>query len=111
MAAKIVAFLITLFGNIAFGFTVFFGMLVGMNGYSEEDSTYAFVTYIVFAVLVSLLMSSLAAAAVHVSLKRRYSSVAAVPISIILFCLLGAVLKVICGIIGVGVAEFVRLNF
>ena len=111
MAAKIIAFLATLIVNIAVGVIVFFGMLVGMNGYSEEDSTYGFVTYIVFAVLVSLLMSSSAAVAVHLLSKRQYSSVAAVLISVVLFCFLGSALKVICGIIGVGVAEFVRVNF
>ena len=111
MAAKIIAFLITFIVNIAVGVIVFFGMLVGMNGYSESDATYGFVTYFVLAVLVSLLMSSLAVVALHLLLKRQFSSIVAVLISVILFCVIGAVLKVICSSIGISVAEFVRVNF
>jgi hypothetical protein len=50
MAAKIIAFIVTLLLNIAIGVVVFFMMLMGMNGFSESDANYGFVTYIVLAV-------------------------------------------------------------
>ena len=111
MAPKIFAFLSTLFLNIAVGVAVFFFLLLAMNGFSESDANYGFITYFVLAVLVSLLMASLAAAAVHVLTKRGSSPLSASLIGIGSFTAVGIVLKVVCSIIGVLVADFVRTNY
>ena len=111
MAPKITAFLITLLLNIAIGIAVFFLMLLAMNGFSESDANYGFVTFIVLAILVSLLMASLAAAAVHLLTKRGFKTLSASLIGIGSFTILGLVLKVVCSIIGVLVADFVRTNY
>ena len=111
MAPKIFAFLITLVINLAVGVAVFLFMLLAMNGFSESDANYGFVAYIFLAVLVSLLMSSLAAAAVHLLMKRDFRALSASLIGIGSFTFLGIVLKVVCSIIGVLVADVVRTNY
>lgn len=111
MAPKIIAFLVTLLLNIAIGVAVFFFMLLSMNGFSESDANYGFVTYIVLAILVSLSMASLAAIAVHLFMKRSFSAITASLISIVLFTVVGIALKVVCSIIGVLIADFVRTNY
>jgi hypothetical protein len=111
MAPKIIAFLITLVLNIAIGIAVFFFLLLAMNGFSESDANYGFITYIVLAILVSLSMASLAAAAVHLLTKRGYKTLSSSLIGITTFTILGIGLKVVCSIIGVLVADFVRTNY
>lgn len=111
MAPKIIAFLITLILNAAAGFALFFGMLLAMNGYNGYDAEYGIWTYIIIAVLVSLMMSTGAAVLVHILLKRKFGGVSAALIAIAVFATLGVGLKVVCSIIGIIVAEIVRVNF
>lgn len=111
MAAKITAFVITLFTTIVIGVAVFFVMLMGMNGYSESDATYGLVTYGVLAFGVSLLMATHAALATGRLIKREFNPIIAALISILVFSIIGAVLKAVCCIIGIGISEFVRVNF
>src|SRR5687767_4611360 len=111
MAAKIIAFIVTLLFNIGIGVVVFFMMLMGMNGFSESDANYGFGTYIVLAVLVSLATATLAAVTTHLLIKRAFGAVAASLIGIVCFTLIGGVLKVVCSIIGILVADFVRVNY
>ena len=111
MAPKIVAFLVTLILNIAIGIAVFFLLLLAMNGFSESDANYGFVTYIFLAVLVTLLMASLAVVAAHSLTRRGFGAISASLVGIGTFSVLGLVLKVICSIIGVLVADFVRTNY
>ena len=111
MGAKVAAFVITLLVNIAVGVVVFFFMLVAMNGFSESDANYGLATYIVLALTVSLGMSILAAALVHLLLKREFRSFVATLIAVPVFSLVGAGLKIACSIIGIMVAEYVRVNY
>jgi hypothetical protein len=111
MGSKIAAFLITLIVNIAIGVAVFFFMLLAMNGYSESDASYGLVTYVVLALIVSLLMSTGAAFIAHILLKRKFSGLVSVLIAVAIFSVVGAVLKIVCSIIGVAIAEFVRVNY
>jgi hypothetical protein len=111
MGSKIAALLITLIINIAIGVAVFFFMLLAMNGYSESDASYGLVTYLVLAVIVTLLMSAGAAFLVHVLLKRKFTALVSVLISVPIFSVAGAGLKIVCSIIGVAIAEYVRVNY
>ena len=110
MPAKTLTALVTLLINIAIGVVVFFFMLLTMNGYSESDATYGLGSYIVLALIVSLLMSLCAAVLVHFLMKRKFRGWTAALIAIPIFSIVGAVLKVVCSIIGVAVAEYVRVN-
>jgi hypothetical protein len=111
MSAKIAAFIITLVVNIVVGVVIFFFMLLAMNGYGESDATYGLGIYIVLAVAVSLLMSGGAAVGAHGLMKRRFRAVTSALIAVAVFAILGAVLKIACSIIGVSVAEYVRVNY
>jgi hypothetical protein len=109
--AKLAAFFITLLINIAIGAVVLFFLLITMNGYGEPEATYGLGAYIVLALLVSLLMSAGAAFLVHVLLKRKFAGLVSVLIAVPIFSVVGAGMKVISGIIGVLIAEFVRTNY
>ena len=111
MPAKIVTALITLLINVAIGVVVFFFMLLAMNGYSESDATYGFGAYIVLALIVSLIMSLSAGFLTHVLMKRNFRGWTSALIAVPVFSIVGAVLKIVCSIIGVSVAEFVRVNY
>ncbi|HVQ56953.1 MAG TPA: hypothetical protein VMS29_09375, partial [Pyrinomonadaceae bacterium] len=77
----------------------------------EDDAMFGIVTYVVLAVLVTILMSVSAILLVRNLQKRKFSGVAAALIAVLVFSVSGAVLKVLGGMIGVGVAEFLRVNF
>jgi chromate transport protein ChrA len=111
MAPKIIAFLVTMLANIAAGVVLFFGLLVAMNGYNESDAMYGIISFIALAVLVTLLMSALAAGLTHILLKREFRGWASALIAAAVFSVTGIVLKFFCSIIGVGIAELVRMNF
>ena len=111
MAAKITAFLITMLFNAAAGIAVFFGMLLAMNGFSESDAQYGIIAYIAAAIIVTIMMSSAAAFLVHFLLKRQFSGAVSAIIAIPVFSILGVGLKVGCSVIGVIIAEFVRVNY
>ena len=111
MQAKILAALITLLINIAIGVVIFFFMLLAMNGFSESDATYGLGAYIVLALLVSLSMSVLSVVVVHGLMKRQFRGAVAALIAIPIFSIVGAGLKIVCSIIGVSIAEYVRVNY
>jgi hypothetical protein len=111
MTAKIAAFIITLIINVAAGIVVLFAMLLAMNGYSESDATYGIVAFIVLAIFVSLLMATLAVFVVQVLIKRQFRAVVSAIIAVCAFSVIGVVLKSVCGMIGIGVTEFVRVNY
>lgn len=111
MALTIVAFLTTLILNIAVGVAVFFFLVLAMNGFSESDANPGFVTYIFLAVIVTLVNASLAVATAHSLSKHGFGALSASLIGIASFTVVGMVLKVVCGIIGVLVANFVRMKF
>jgi len=111
MTAKLAAFLITLVANITIGVVVFFFLLIAMNGYSESDAMYGFGAYILLALFVSLLMAACAVRVVLILMKRKFSGSSAAFIAVPIFCVVGAGLKLVCAIIGVAAAEYVRVNY
>ncbi|MGE3468352.1 MAG: hypothetical protein AB7J13_15640 [Pyrinomonadaceae bacterium] len=111
MAPKLIAFIVTLLANLAIGVVVFFGVLVTMNGYSESDAIYGLVAYGVLSFLVSIFMAASAFFLSGLLIKRKINTLAAVAIAIVALSVLGAGLKLVCGLVGVGVAEFVRTSF
>ena len=110
MTAKIVAFVITLLTNVVVGVAVFFSMLLAMNGYHESDATYGLVTYIVLALVISLAMSTAAWLTVRYLQKRQFQGWSSALIAVPTFSVIGGGLKIVCGIIGVLITEYVRVN-
>lgn len=111
MAPKIIAAILTFLINIAAGVVIFFMMLVAMNGYSGSDAEYGLGVYIVLAVLISMLMSVAAFLLSGRLLKKQFSSVTSALIAIAVFAIIGIVLKIVSSLIGVGVSEYVRVNY
>lgn len=110
MVLKLTAFFVTLLINIVGGGVIFFFLLLAMNGYSESDATWGLGVYIVLAILVSIAMASGALLAVQQLVKREFHGAISVLIAVLVFSVAGAVLKIICSIIGVLIAEYVRTH-
>ena len=108
MAAKIAAFAVTILVNIAVAIVILFMMLIAMNGYSESDATWGLIVYGLFALIVIVVMSLGALFVVGFLTKKRYGSLVSSLIAISAFSILGIVAEIVCGLLGVGVAEFVR---
>lgn len=111
MATKLTAFFVTLAINIAIGVLVLFFLLIAMNGYSESDATYGLGAYIGLAFIASLAMAAGAAFMTGLLVRRSFKGSSAVMISVPIFSAVGAGLKVVCSIIGVLIAEYVRVNY
>lgn len=110
MAAKIAAFVVTLIANIIAAIVILFAMLVAMNGYSESDATWGFGAYVLLALIVAFLMSVSALLSVGFLAKKQFGPVGSALIAIAVFSIVGLGLEIVCGLIGVGMAEFVRVN-
>ena len=111
MAVKIAAFFLTLLINVVTGIAIFFFMLLAMNGFSESDAEYGLGAYIVLAAVVSLGMSTGAAFTAHLLFGRKFRGAVACSIAIVIFSLVGAALKIVCSIVGVLMADYVRVNY
>lgn len=111
MAAKIIAALVTLILNIAVGAVVLATMIIAMNGFSESDATWGLGAFVVMAIVVAVLMAVGAFFLAGFLTKKQYGAIATAIIPILVFSVVGAGLEVVSGLIGVGVAEFVRVNY
>lgn len=111
MAAKIVSAIATLLLLLAASVIVFFFMIIVMNGYSESDAQWGIGAFVILAFVAALLMGIVAFFFTGFLTKKQYGAFAAAIIPILVFSVVGAGLVVISGLIGVGVAEFVRVNF
>jgi len=111
VAPKIIAAILTFLVNIAAGVVIFFMMLVAMNGFSGSDAEYGLGVYIVLALIISLAMSLGAFLIVGLLLKKQCSPPLSVVIAVPIFVFVGIVLKIVSSLIGVGVAEYVRVNY
>lgn len=111
MTAKIVAAIITSVLNIAVGVVVFSILVISLNGFSARAGQAALITYIVLAVVVTIVMSLAAFLLTGNLIKREFSGVVAALIAVPVFSIVGSVLKVVCVLIAILIAEFVRVNF
>ncbi len=97
--------------NIAIGGVVLAGMIIAMNGYGESDATWGIGAFVLLALLVTILMSIGAYLVAGVLTKKQVGAVSSTIIATLIFSVLGGGLKFVCSLIGVGVAEFVRVKF
>lgn len=108
---KLISAIVTFLVNIAASFLVLFMMLVAMNGFSESDGEKGLAVYVVLAFAITLLASLGAFLLAGRLLGKKYSSIASTLIAITVFAIAGVVLNIISGLIGIGVAQYVRLNY
>lgn len=111
MGAKITALLVTMAANIAAGVAILFFMLIAMNGYSESDAVWGLGLYVFLALVVSVAMGLTASVVAGRLVKREFNPVVAALIAISIFSLVGFGLEIVCSLVGVGLAEFVRIKF
>ena len=111
MAAKIIAAITTLIANLAIGVVVMSILVISMNGFTGNSGQAGLISYIVLAVAVTIAMSLSAFLLTGYLIKREFSGAIAALIAVPVFSIVGGGLKIICMLIGVGIAEFVRVKF
>ena len=111
MAAKITAFLITMIVSIISGVVIFFFMMLAMNGFSESDAMWGLGAYVLLVLMVAILSSTGALFLVGFLTKKQFSPAICVFIAVSVFSLLSIGLEIVCSLIGLGVAELVRVKF
>jgi len=111
VAAKLASLFITLILNIAIGVVVLATMLIAMNGYSESDAIWGLGVFVLLAIFVSILMSIASFILNGRLAAKQYNSFVAVIVPVLVFSVVGCGLLIISSLIGVGVAEFVRVNY
>lgn len=111
MAAKIIAATLTLLIDAAGAFVLFFLMLIMMNGFSESDATPGLITYIVLSIATCLLMALAAFLTTGLFIKRNLSPAASAALAVSISAIIGGVIIVVSCFIGIGVADYVRVNY
>lgn len=111
MTPKIIALLLTLVANVVISMFTLAVIVIALNGYDEHDAKYGLIVWLVLALICTLLGCLAAFVLVRVLLHRHVAAVKAVLIAAASATIVGFVFNIICGFIGVGVAEFVRVNF
>jgi hypothetical protein len=111
VATKIAAFIITFLLNAGASVVILFAMLIAMNGYSENDAMWGLGVYVLLALVVAVLSSLGSVLLVQLLLKKQYSASISTLIAIPVFTIAGVGLEVVCSLIGIGVAEIVRVKF
>ncbi len=111
MGAKLAALLITLLLSIALGMVVLAFMIIAMNGYSESDATWGLGVFAGLALIIASVTSVSAFFFAGALVKKEFSPLLAALIAIPLFTIAAVVLEIVACLIGIGVAEFVRVNY
>ncbi len=111
MLTKLAALFITLILCIAIGVVVSATMLIAMNGYSESDAMWGIGTFVVLAILVSVLCGLGSFFSAGYFTKKKYGPVVSSLLAIVAFTVIGALFEIISAFIGIGISEFVRVNY
>lgn len=112
MAAKLLTFFITFFSNIVICTGLFFFLLLALNGYNGDDGEWGIYTFFGLAFVVTVVCSLLSILLVNYLMKRKQKNgTIAGLIAIPVFVILGAALNFVAVVIGIIVAEVVRINF
>ena len=107
---RVVVFFITAFIQLVVAFLGFFILLLGLNGFSENQATASLIFYIALAFLSALgLGSGSAYTAKRLIEKHSFGKFGASMISIIGFAIIGALILFIGWIIALFLAEFLRI--
>lgn len=110
MIPKIITAVLLAAINAIMGVAVFLFLLVAMNGYSERVASYGLGAFVILALAVSFSMAIGGFLLTGYLLKRGRSPVLAGFLSTVAGSVLGAFLKVVSALIGIGIgiAEIIR---
>lgn len=109
MAAKIIAFLTIALLNAGAGFILFFSLLLGLNGYHENDAQWSIYSFIGGALIITILMGAGGVFLTSYLIENKnYNAVWSVIGSTLLFVIMGIVMKIVLLLGSVFLAEAVR---
>lgn len=110
MTAKIITFLTIGGVNLAVSVFLLFFLMLGLNGFSERDANYAFLFFIIGAIVVAVLAGILGIVLLKILIKKSFRSVSASIISILIFSILGIIINIALWFGGLIIAEIVRTS-
>src|SRR5687767_12550686 len=110
MAAKIITFLLIGGVNLTVAVILLFFLMLGLNGFSERDANYAFLFFIVGAIVATAAEGILGVVLLNILTKRKFSSISASIIAVLIFSVLGAVINIALLFGGVIIADLVRTS-
>ena len=93
---KVLALILTTTACLAAAVVLFFGIILGMNGFSGSDAEYGLVTYVALAVLISILAGGGAYALAAKLMAREFHPAVSLLISIPVSTIVGVVLLALC---------------
>lgn len=106
---KTAVFLFTATVNLGIGIILLFLLIIGLNGYSERQSTPGLILFIVWIFIFSFITAAFSFfTASFLNKKKSFSPFAAALISIIGFVLVGVVLDFIGIFAAIGLIEVLR---
>lgn len=111
MGAKIAAFLLTMTACITAAVIALSVLILAMNGYSESDAMWGLGTFVVLAILASLIAGVGSIILGSKLMTRQFSVVRSLLIAVAVFSVVGIGLNLASAVVALGIAEFVRLNY
>ena len=111
MGAKIAAFLLTMTACVTAAVISLSVMIIAMNGYTENDAMYGLGAFLVLAGFLSIAACVGAVLFTSKLLTRQFTTTKALLIAVPLFSIAGIGFVLVSAMIGIGVAEFVRVKF
>lgn len=111
MAGKIAAFLLTMTACITAAVISLSVMIIAMNGYSESDATWGLGAFAVLAFLAAVFAGIGSAILISKLVKKRFSVTKGLLIAVPILSTVGVGLILASALIGIGVAELVRVNY
>lgn len=109
MVANVVSLILTLIINSIVGFALFFGMILGMNGYSGKDTKWGIIAFIIIAGISRVLTAVLSFVICNIGQNKwQWNSIVAALIAIIGFSIINGVINFIAIIVAIGIAEAMR---
>jgi hypothetical protein len=89
---KIATFLITVLVNGGIAFVMFFMLILGMNGFHEDEATPGLLLYIIWGLLSAIITGVLGILpANYLATKKSVNKIAATAISTVIFIIVGGV--------------------
>ena len=111
MAARVISAIVTLIVISLAAFIIFFGMIVAMNGFSEREASWGLGAFLLISVFLVAVLSVGAFILAGILVNRQFRPAVACVIVIPAFSILGMIVVIVSSIIGIAIANYVRVNY